>query len=120
MQAGDIAHEIVKAVARDFSCGVEVYAVHSLHYVRVIWNLKIGNCGLAEALYLDILAVVAAYRYALVDDIRNDHHYLLYLFAQLLLELLKLGKPCGVRADLSLHFLGLVALALRHERAYLL
>ena len=120
MESGDIAHEIIEAVARDLSCGVEVDAVHLLHYLCMVRNLEIGHYGLAEALDFNILAVVAAYRHARIDDVRDDHHYLLYLLAELLFELLEFSESRGVRADLSLHLFRLVALALRHERAYLL
>ncbi len=120
MKSCYIAHEVVKAVSSDSSCAVEVYSVKALHYVGVIRYFKVGNLRLAEPFQLHVFRVVLSYRHARVDDVRDDHHYALYLFFKLRFPLFKLFKPfCGL-CDFFLCLFGLFALALSHQRAYFL
>ena len=125
MQAGDIAHEVVKAVAGNAACRVHVDAVKALHYLGVVGDVKIGHDRLAEALHLDVAAVVRAYRDGGVYHVWDGHHDGLYPLAHLRGRFLKLGKAVGVCLDLRLGLLGLgklrrVLLRLTHELADLL
>ena len=117
VQAGDIAHQIVEAVAGDAARRVKIDAVEGLHDLGVIRDREIGRHGLAEALHLDVAAVVRADRHGIVDDLRDAQHNLADLRLILLLELLKLGQTLGLRVDLRLDGLDLVQLGgilLRH------
>ena len=58
MDAGDVPHEIVKAVAGHTACGVHVDAVEGLHDLGVVGDLKVGDHRLTEALDFHIVAVV--------------------------------------------------------------
>ena len=60
MQAGNVAQQVVEAVAGDAACGVKVDAVEALHDVHVVRDRVVGHNGLAEALDLDVMAVVGA------------------------------------------------------------
>ena len=120
MQSCDIAHQIIEAVARNLTRRVKVDAAELLHDLSVIRDLKVGHERLAEALDLDVLAVVLADRYARVDDVRNDHHDLGDLFVQLGLFLFELRQLLAVGRDLRLQLLRLFALAARVTAAYFL
>ena len=120
VQACDIAHQIIEAVACDLACGVEVDTAELLHDLGVVGYLKIGDDRLAEALDLYVLAVVLTDRDAGVDDVRDDHHDLGDLLVELgffLLELLELSALSGY---LSLELLCLLALAAGKAAADLL
>ena len=122
VQAGNIAHEIVKSVAGDTARGVEIDAVKALHDLRVVRDREIRHDGLAEALHLHIAAIVRAERHAGVDDLRDGEHDLVDLGLERFLLLLELGQTCGLRRDLCLDGLGLFELGgiffrLPHEHA---
>ena len=120
MQSGDVAHQVVEAVARDLSRRVEVDAVESLHDVGVIGHLKIGHDRLAEALDLHVLAVVLADGDFLADDLRNLHHDLGDLGGQLCLLCFQLLELFRLTVDLVFQRHAFLALALRHQLADLL
>ena len=117
MQPRDVALEVVEAVAAGAPGGVEVDAVEALHDVHVIGNLKVRHDRLAEALVLDVLAVVPADRHGIVDDLRDDQHALADLRGARLLLLLQLGELVLHGLDLLLGGLRLLALALCHHAA---
>ena len=122
VQTGDVAHEIVKSVAGDAACGVEINAVEALHDLRVVRDREIWHDGLAEALHLHVAAVVRAERHAGVDDLRDGEHDLVDLGLEFLLLLFKLGQTRRLRRDLRLDGLGLFELGrvlfrLPHEHA---
>ena len=125
VQAGDIAHKVVEAVAGNAAGRVHIYAVEALHYLGVVGNIKIGDYRFAEALYLDVIAVVRADGNAGVDDIRDIQHNLVDTRSVLLLQRFKLSETVGICLDLSLYFLSLfelggVFLGLTHEHTDLL
>ena len=120
MQARDVAHQVVEAVAGDAARGVEVDAVEALHDLGVVRHREVRRDRLAETLDFDVLAVVAADRHARVDDVRDRHHDLEDALVELLLLRLRREQLVGLRLDLRLDLLGLVALALAHQRADLL
>ena len=110
VQSGNIAHEIVKSVAGDAARGVEIDAVKALHDLRVVRDREIRHDSLAEALHLDVAAVVRAERHAGVDDLRDGEHDLVDLGLKLLLLLFELGQTRRLRGDLRLDGLGLFQL----------
>ena len=125
VQARDVAEQVVEARAGDAARGVHVDAVEALHDLRVVGNFKIGDLRLAEALDLDVAAVVRADGDAGVDNVRNQQHDLVDLLLILLFELFKLGQAVGVRLDGRLDLFGLFELArvllrLTHQHADLL
>ena len=120
VQARDVAHQVVEAVAGDAARGVEVDAVEALHDLGVVRHREVRRDRLAVTLDLDVLAVVAADRHARVDDVRDRHHDLEDALVELLLLRLRREQLVGLRLDLRLDLLGLVALALAHQRADLL
>ena len=83
----------------------------------MIGHLEVGHGGLAEALYLHVLAVVLADGHGGVDDVGDDQHPLPDLPSHLLLLALHLLQFPGDGLDPLLHFLGLVLLPLAHELA---
>ena len=125
MEAGDVAQQIVKAVAGHAAGGVHVDAVEALHDICMVGDLEIGHPGLAEALNLHVAAVVRPDGHAGVDHLGNDHHALGQLGVQLRLQLLQLGQPGGLPGYLGLDLLGLrqlggILLGLAHKHADLL
>ena len=120
MKSGDVAHEIIEAVARNLARGVEVNTVELFHDIGVVGYLEFGYKRLAEALDLNVLAVVLADGYGRVDDLRNAHHDLCYLRAELGFLLLKLRKKLRLLCDLFLDSHGFFLLALTHQHTDLL
>ena len=122
VQAGNIAHEIVKSVAGDTARGVEINPVKALHDLRVVRDREVRHDGLAEALHLHVAAVVRAERHAGVDDLRDGEHDLVNFRLEFLFLLFELGQARGLRGDLRLDGLGLFELGgiffcLPHEHA---
>ena len=60
MQACNIAHKVIKALARNPAGGILINSVEKLHNVGMVGNFKIGVRLLSELLYLNIFAVVLA------------------------------------------------------------
>ena len=125
VQAGDVSHEVVKAVAGDTAGGIHVNAVEALHNFGVVGDGEVGNDRLAEALDLDIAAVVRTDGNGVVDDVRDGEHDGADALAHLGGSLLKLGQTVGIGLDLSLDLFRLfqlrgVLLRLTHENAHLL
>ena len=120
MQARNVAHQIVEALARNAACGFLVDAVELCHDVGVVGDLKIHDRLFAELLYLDIFAVVLTDRHAVVDDVRDLHHDLFEACFDLGLLGLKRGKLLCLLADELLLFLCLVAQTLAHQHTDLL
>jgi len=105
MQAGNVTQQIVKAHTGHAARGILVDAVKGLHDVDVMGNLKIGYNGIAEALYLDIAAVVRPDRNGGVDDVRDHVHDLTQLVLGLGLLLFKLRAALVVGLDLGVVFI---------------
>ncbi len=125
MQTGDIAHQIIEAVAGGPAGGVHVDAVEAGHDLGVIGNLVIRDHRLTEALDLDIGAVIRADGYGGVNDVRDQQHALIELILVFLFQLLQLLEALGILPDLLLDGLGLgglggILLRLSHQHADLL
>ena len=86
----------------------------------MVGDLEVGFRLLAEALDLDVLAVVLADRHGGVDHLRNLHQIGLQLFFQLRLLGFKLGKLLRLLGDKRLLCLGFFLHALAHQHADLL
>ncbi len=120
VKSRDIALQIIETVTAGLSCGIKVDTVKGFHDINVIRNLEIRNDRLAELLILDILAVILTDRYRIIDDIRDHEHDLSYLLGKLLLLDVESRHLISHLSDLLLGFLGLVLLALAHQRTDLL
>ena len=120
VQASNIAHEVIEAVAGGPAGAVKVDAVQALHDIHMIRNLEIRHDGLAEALDFHVLAVILANRHRRVNDVRNDEHPL----ADFRLQFVFLRRqPLQIRlvnGDLFLRLFGLFLLTLAHQHANLL
>ena len=114
VQAGDVTHQIVKAVAGDATRGVHVDAVEALHDLGVVGDVELRHLCLAEALHLDVAAVVRANGDARVDHLGDDHHDLVERGFSVLLLLLHLRHAVGVGLDG-----GVVRVDLRLQRGLL-
>ena len=79
VQTRDVAEQVVEARAGHAARGVHIHAVKALHDLRVVGNFKIRRLRLAEALHLDVIAVVGADGHAGVDDVRDLQHILVQL-----------------------------------------
>ena len=108
VQPGDVAQQIVKAHTGDAAGGILVDAVEGLHDIDVVRDLKIGHDGLAEALDLDVMAVVRADGDGGIDDVRDHIHDLAQLVLGLGLLLFELGAAVVVGLDLGIIFLDLL------------
>ena len=91
----------------------------------MIGNIEIGDDGLAEALDLNVCAVIRADGDGRIDDVRDGQHDLMDALCILLFETFELSEPVGLRLDLRLDLFGLlklrgVFLRLTHEHADLL
>ena len=128
VQAGDVAQQIVEAIAGHAACGVHINAVEALHDLGVVRDGEIRHDRLTEALSLDVVGVVRADGYAGVDHLGDGVHDLLNAFSQLCLLGFQLCHLVGVSLDsgvvgvdlsLQLSLLGLVAalLQLAEQRA---
>ena len=122
VQAGDVAQQVVEAVAGHAACSVHVDAVKALHDLGVVRDGEIRHDRLTEALSLDIVGVVRADRYAGVDHLGDGVHDLLNAFSQLCLLGFQLCHLVGVSLDsgvvgvdlsLQLSLLGLVVALLQ-------
>ncbi len=102
MEPGNVAHEVVEAVAGHATGGVHVHAVEALHDVGVIGDLKVGRLRLAEALDLHVAAVVRADGHAGVDHLGDDHHDLVQLLPGLLDPGVQQSHAIGVGLDGSI------------------
>ena len=120
VQSCDIAHQVVEAVARNTSCAVKVKTVKALHNLAVVGHLEIGNDRLAVALYLNVLAVVLAYRNRWVNDVRNGHHNLRQFLVKLGFFLVERFHLVSELLNLRLCLFSLVLLALCHVHSYFL
>ena len=120
LKLSNVAAEVIETVAARLASAVEVDTVYLLHNVNVIGYLKIRNSRLAELFYFNVLAVVLAYRYALVDDVRDNEHYLTDIAFELYLESFHFFKLCTELRYLSLYLFSLVLLTLSHKTADLL
>ena len=86
---------------------------------------EVGNDRLAEALDLDVAAIVRSDGNGWVNDVRDGEHDGAYALAHFAGCLFKLGKTLGVCLDLCLCFfrflkLAWVLLCLSHKNAHLL
>ena len=125
MQAGNVAQQVIEAVAGDAAGGVEVDAVEALHNVNMVRDGIVRHDRLAEALDLDVMAVVGADGHAGVDHLGDRVHDLLNLGLQFGLLGFQLLQAVSLGGDLLLDFLGLgglagVLLSLAHQCADLL
>ena len=110
VQAGNVSHEIIEAVAGDAACGVHIDAVEALHYLGMIRNIKIGDHWLAKALDFNVCAVIRADGNGGIDDVRNGQHDLMDALCVVLLETFKLSEPVGLSLDLRLDLFSLLKL----------
>ena len=117
MQAGDVAQQVVEAVAGHAACSVHVDAVKALHDLGVVRDGEIGHDRLTEALCFHVVGVVRADGHAGVDHLGDGVHDLLDASRQSFLFLLQLchlvgvgldGGVVGVDLSLQLSLLGLV------------
>ena len=125
VEPGDVAQEVIEAVAGDAARRVQVDAAEGLHNFRVIGDGEVRGFGLAEALDLHVFAVVLANGDGGVDNLGNQQHALVELRFQLVFLLLKLGQAVRLFLHLGLDGLGLLELGgvlfgLAHEHADLL
>ncbi len=111
VQPRDVAEQVVEARAGHAACGVHVHAVKALHDLGVVGNFKIRRLRLAEALHLDVIAVVRTDGHAGVDDVRDLQHILVQLLLVLDLQLFQLCQTLRVGLDLGLDGLSLFELA---------
>ncbi len=117
VQAGDIAHEVVEAVATGFAGAVQVDAAEFLHDIGVVGDFIVGHKGLTEFLKLDVFAVVFANGHGGVDDIGDYQHAFADLIAHFGFFLLHLRQLAGYGLDFFLGFFGFVLFALAHQLA---
>ena len=125
MEPGDVAQQVVEAVAGDSAGGVQIDAVEGLHDLGVIGDGKVRHLSLAEALHLHVFAVVLADGHRGVDDLGDLEHVLVQGRFQLRLLLLQLRQAVRLLLHLGLDGLGLrqlagVLLGLAHQHADLL
>ena len=122
VQAGDVAQQVVEAIAGHAACGVHINAVEALHDLGVVRDGEIRHDRLTEALSLDVVGVVRADGYAGVDHLGDGVHDLLNAFSQLCLLGFQLCHLVGVSLDsgvvgvdlsLQLGLLGLVVALLQ-------
>ena len=69
VQAGNVAQQVVEAVAGHAAGGVQIDAVEALHDVHMVGDGIVGHHRLAEALDLHIVAVVGADGHAGIDHL---------------------------------------------------
>jgi len=128
VQAGDVAQQVVEAVAGHAACSVHVDAVKALHDLGVVRDGEIGYDRLTEALCFHVVGVVRADGHAGVDHLGDGVHDLLDAGRQSFLFLLQLchlvgigldGGVVGVDLSLQLCLLGLIValLQLAEQRA---
>ena len=120
MEPRYIAHEIVKALARDAAGGVLVYSVEKLHNIGMVGYFKIRVGLLPEFFHLYVLAVVLSDRHARVHDVRYLHLDFKHFRREPVLFFLKLLKLRRLLVHKPLHLLGFFLFALSHKHAYLL
>ena len=83
VKSRDVSGQVIETVARDSSGSVHVYSVERFHYLRMVGNLEIRDCGLAESLYLDVAAVIRPDGDGGVYHIWDLQHYSADFFGQL-------------------------------------
>ena len=125
VEAGNVAHQVVEAVAGHAAGRVHVDAVKGLHDLGVVGDVKVGGDGLTEALHLHVGGVVGADGHGGINDVGDLEHDVADLLGQLRLQSLQLGQTVGVGLDLGLGLLSLlelggVLLGLAHQDAHLL
>ena len=99
VQAGDVAHEIIKAVSGDAARRVHVHAVEALHDLGVIGDLKIGHRRLTEALNLHVCGIVRADGDGGVDDVRDVQHEMPDLLGVFPFQTLQLREALVIGLD---------------------
>ena len=82
VQAGDVAQQIIEAIASHAACSIHINAVKALHDLGVIRDGEIGHDRLAEALCLDVIAVIGTDGHAGVDHLGDGVHDLLDAVSQ--------------------------------------
>ena len=117
MQSRNIAHQIIKTVSSYPACRIHVNAMKPLHNFRMIGNLKIRYNRIPISLYLYIFSVIFPDRHRRINDIRNRHHVLFDLFAQIIFFCFQFGKSCRACCHLGFLRLGLLLLSLYHQSA---
>ena len=120
MQTGDVAEQIIEAVAGYASGGVEVDTVERIHNFRMVRYRERGRDGFPETLHFHVVTVVGAERYGRVNHLRNEKHFLPEFAFQFGFPGLQLFEAFGLRRDLLFDFLrllffGRVFLGLSHE-----
>ena len=120
LEPGNVAHEIVEAVAAGLAGAVQVDAPKALHNLGVVGHLEVGHHRLAKALHFHVFAVVLANGHGVVDEVGDNQHPLADFGGHLRLLALHLLQLAGDGLHLLFHLLGLVLLALAHQLANLL
>ena len=99
VQAGNVAQQVVEALASHAACGIHINAVKALHDLGVVRDLKIRHHRLAKALCFHIAAVVRADGHAGVDHLGDGVQDLLDACSQLLLLGLQLCHTVCICLD---------------------
>ena len=125
VQAGDVAQQIVEAVARHAACGVQVDAVEALHDLHMVGDGEVRGLGLAETLHFHVVAVIGADGHAGIDHLGNGVHDLLDLGLEFGLLGFQFLQAVSLGGHLLFDFLGFgglagVLLGLAHQHADLL
>ena len=120
VQSGDVALQVVEAVAGRSTGAVQIDAGEHLHDVDMVRDLPFGHDGFAEAFQFHVLGVVLADGHGVVDHLRDDHHALVDLSGQFFFLLFKRCQFVGHLGDLFLGFFRFVLLAGLHQLADLL
>ena len=122
VQAGNVAQQVVEAVAGNAASSVHIDAVKALHDLGVVRDGEIGHHRLAKALSLHVVGVIGADGHAGVDHLGDGVHDLLNACGKLGLLGLQLchlvgvgldGGVVGIDLGLQLGLLGLVGALLQ-------
>ena len=125
VQAGNVAQQIVEAVAGNAACSIQVNAVKAFHDVNMVRDGIIRHNRIAKALYFHIAAVVRADGHTGVDHLRDGVHDVADLVLQLGFLGFQLFQAVSLCGHLLLDLLGFGGLAgvlfsLAHQHANLL
>ena len=125
VQAGNVAQQIVEAVAGNAACSIQVNAVKAFHDVNMVRDGIIRHNRIAKALYFHIVAVVRADGHTGVNHLRDGVHDVADLVLQLGFLGFQLFQAVSLCGHLLLDLLGFGGLAgvlfsLAHQHADLL
>ena len=115
MKTRHVAGKIIEAASAGFTRTVQIDPLQAFHDIDVVGNFETGGCRVAETLHLHILAIVLADWDRWVDDVGDDHHFLLNFVGKLFLQHLQVGQFLGHGRNLDFVAFGLVIAALGHH-----